>query len=759
MPRNLFVLSVLSLVLIALGLLVSSTPSHAQGSMGAVTVKGNERIETETVLSYMDVRPGDPMGPETLDRIIKSLFRTGLFADVSARQVGNGVEIFVVENPVINEIAFEGNSKIKDEDLLAEVQLRPRHVFTRARVQSDVTRLYDLYRRSARFSASIEPKIIKLEQNRVNLVFEINEGAVTKVDSVRFVGNRRFGDDQLRSEISTKESRWYSFLSADDRYDPDRLSYDQELLRKFYLSQGYADFRVVSAIAELSQSRDVFFITFTVEEGKRYKVGKVDIRSALRGLDPNVLKSDVSFRSGDWYDAGEVQKTVDDMTKTLGDLQFAFAVVRPQIDRDPSQEALNIAFVVEESPKVYVERIDIHGNTRTLDKVIRREMDLDEGDPFSRTKLAKSEQDIRDLDYFEAVEIKPGPGSAPDKTVIDIGVAEKSTGELSVGAGFSTSDGPLADLKIRERNFMGRGQMVDFSTTVSGERTEFDASFTEPYFLDRDLSAGVDAFHITRDLQSESSYDQRRTGGGVRLGYPLSEKWRQSLRYQIENNDIRNVSSTASRYIREQEGTRVTSAISQRLTYDDRDSKLFPTDGLLSWLDAEVAGLGGDARYVSGKLGSSWYHPLFETWVFNALGEVGAIAGYSDEDIAINERFFIGGNSLRGFKKAGIGPRDLLTDDALGGNLYYRGSVEVTFPLSEDLGLKGHTFSDFGSLWSLDNISGPDVVDENALRGAAGVGLSWRSPMGPIRIDLAQPYLKEDYDQKESFRFSFGTRF
>jgi outer membrane protein insertion porin family len=757
MSRNLFFRSVV--LLGALVVCVWASAASAQGVLRGVTVKGNERIETETILSYMDVRPGDAMGPDALDRIIKSLFRTGLFADVSARQTGDGMEVTVVENPVINEIAFEGNSKIKDEDLLSEVQLRSRHVFTKTKVQSDVARLYDLYRRSARFSASIEPKIIKLEQNRVNLVFEINEGAVTKVDSIRFVGNRRFGDDQLRGEISTKESHWYSFLSADDRYDQDRLAYDQELLRKFYLSQGYADFRVVSAVAELSQSRDAFFITFTVEEGKRYKVGKVDIRSSLRGLDPALLKPDVSFRSGDWYDAGEVQKTVDDMTKTLGDLQYAFAVVRPGVEPDPSQEALNIVFEVAESPKVYVERIDIHGNTRTLDKVIRREIALDEGDPFSRTKLAKSEQNIRDLDYFETVAVKPQPGSTPDKTVLDVGVAEKSTGELSVGAGFSTSDGPLADLKIRERNFLGRGQMVDFSTTVSGERTEFDTSFTEPYFLDRDLSAGVDAFHVTRDLQSESSYDQRRTGGGLRLGYPLSEKWRQSLRYQIESNDIRNVSDNASRYIREQEGSRVTSAVSQRLTYDNRDSTLFPTDGLLSWLDMEVAGLGGDARYVSGKLGSSWYHPVFETWVFNLLGEVGGVTGYSDEDVAINERFFIGGNSLRGFKKSGIGPRDLVTDDALGGNLYYRGSAELTFPLSEELGLKGHTFSDFGSLWSVDNVSGPDVVDENALRAAAGLGLSWRSPMGPIRIDLAQPFLKEDYDQKESFRFSFGTRF
>lgn len=758
MRRNLFQ-SLFVFPLIAGVFLVCWGVAHAQGVVRDVKVVGNERIEPETVLSYMDVRPGDPLNPETMDRIVKSLYRTGLFADVSVRQTGESLEVRVVENPVINEIAFEGNDKIKDEDLLAEVQLRPRQVFTRTKVQSDVTRLYDLYRRSARFSASIEPKIIKLGQNRVNLVFEIKEGSVTKVDSIRFVGNRRFGDDQLRSEISTKESHWYSFISADDRYDPDRVSYDQEMLRKFYLSQGYADFRVVSAIAELSQSRDSFYITFTVEEGPRYKIGKIDINSSLKGFDPDVLKEDVRFSSGDWYDATDVQKTVDDMTKTLGDLQYAFAVVKPRISRDPAITALNISFDVAESPKVYVERINIHGNTRTLDKVIRREIALDEGDPFSREKLAKSEQDIRDLDYFETVDVKPGPGSAPDKTIIDVGVSEKSTGELSVGAGFSTSDGPLADFKIRERNFLGKGQQVDFSTTISGDRTEFDTSFTEPYFLDRDLSAGVDAFHVTRDFQSESSYDQRRTGGGLRLGYPLSEKWRQSLRYQIENNDIRNVRSDASRYIRDQEGTRVTSAVSQRLTYDDRDSSLFPTDGIYSWLDAEVAGVGGDAHYVSGKIGSSWYHPVLETWVFNALGEIGAVTGYSGEGVAINDRFFIGGNTLRGFEKSGVGPRDLGTDDALGGNLYYRGSFELTFPVSEDLGLKGHTFSDFGSLWSLDDVSGVDIVDESSLRASGGIGVSWRSPMGPIRIDLAQPFLKKDYDKKENFRFSFGTRF
>ncbi len=730
-------------------------------SIGQIRIVGAQRIEPDTVLTYMDVHVGDKMTQDTLDKALKSLFATGLFSDVTLRQSGHVLEVNIVENPIINEIAFEGNDRIKDEELLAEIQLRPRQVFTRNKVQSDVNRLYQLYRRQGRFSINIDPKIITLDQNRVNLVFEISEGAVTKVRSIRFVGNKRYSDDELRAEVSTKESRWYRFISTDDRYDADRMSYDQELLRRFYLAQGYADFQVISAVAELSKNHSSFLVTFTVEEGVRYKVGNVSIQSALQHFNADTLKQYVKLKAGDWYDASAVQSIIDKMTDALGDMQYAFVSVKPEVNRNREARTVDIVFRISETPRVFVERIDIHGNVRTMDKVIRREMKVAEGDPFSRSKISKSEQKIRDLDFFEKVTVTPTQGSAPDKTIVDVEVEEKSTGELSVGAGFSTSDGPLADTRITERNLLGKGQQLQLGATVAGKRTEFDLSFTEPYFLERDFSAGFDLYHTTRDLQSESSYDQKRTGGALRFGYPLSEKWRQTLRYQLESNEITNVDSDASLFILGQEGNRVTSAVSQGLTYDSRDSTLFPTEGTYGWLVTTAAGLGGDAKYLSGKLGASHYYPITEKWIFNLLGEVGAMSELGDDGIRINERFLLGGDTLRGFKNAGIGPRDLTTNDALGGTYFYRSTAEFSFPigLPEEMGVKGHTFTDLGSLWEANETTGINVADESSLRAAAGAGVSWRSPLGPVRADLSFPYVKESYDKEEAFRFSFGTRF
>lgn len=760
--------SLFSLLTFALVLAVSVPFARAEeaatGGGGVplreIRVIGAERIEPSTVATYMDIRKGDALNDESIDRALKSLFGTGLFADVSMAQRSDVLEVKVVENPIINEIAFEGNKRITDESLQSEVQLRPRQVFTRGKVQSDVSRIYQIYQRSGRFAAKVEPKIIKLDQNRINLVFEIDEGAITKVDSIRFVGNKRFSDSSLRNVITTHESRWYNFLTNTDQYDQDRMAYDQEQLRKFYLGQGYADFRVVNAEAEMSPDRESFFVTYTVEEGERYKVGKNTISSALRDFDANKLQKLITLKSGDWYSADEVEATVDAITKELGNQQYAFVTVRPDVQRNRSDMTVDVAFQISETPRVFVERIDIHGNMRTQDKVIRREMLLIEGDPFNRGLLAKSEQRLRNLGFFEKVNIRNLPGSAPDKTVLDIEVAEQSTGEVSIGAGFSTSDGPLADLRLQERNFLGKGQDVSLSTTIAGQRTEFDFSFTEPYFMNRDISAGFDAFHITRDLQDESSYDQKRTGAGLHMGYPLSEHWRQTLRYRFEQNEISNVQDDASRYIQDQEGQRVTSAISQRLTYDTRDSTQVPTDGMLYWLDGEFAGVGGDASYVSAKTGASYFVPVTKSVIFNLLGEGGAITGLSN-DVEINERYFVGSSNLRGFARSGIGPRDITTDDALGGNLFYRGTAELTFPLGlpKEYGVLGHGFTDIGSLWSVDEAASPDIMDKSSLRGAAGVGVSWQSPLGPIRLDVAAPYMKEDFDKTETVRFNFGTRF
>ncbi len=742
-------------------IILTAVPSSWAATVREIKVAGTERIEPATVMSYLELKQGDEASQEALDSALKGLFATGLFADVTLSESNGVVTVNVVENPVINVIAFEGNDEIKDEELQAEIQLRSRQVFTRTKVQEDVARLYEIYRRKGQYSAEIEPKVIKLDQNRVNLVFEISEGPVTDISTIRFVGNERFSDDELRSEMTSQEARWYNFLTTADRYDPDRLSFDQEKLRQFYLKEGYADFRILSAVSELSQDKKNFYITMTVDEGERYKVNDIRVNSQIRNLDPASLTDQVSFKVTDWYNAEEVKNSVDLMTKKLGDMQYAFVTVVPDVVRNRDHKTVDIVFNINESPRVFVERVDINGNVRTLDKVVRRQVELVEGDPFNRTKLAKSEQEIKDLGYFEKVDVKTLPGSAPDKTVIDVNVAEQSTGELSVGAGFSTADGPLADFRIRERNLLGKGQDLTLATTIAGKRSEFDLSFTEPYFMDRDIAAGVDLFHITRDQQDESSFDQKRTGGGLRLGYPLSENLRQTLRYRIEQNEIDNVDSDASRFIRDQEGQRFTSAISQRLAYDDLDSKLFPTDGYSLWLDTEFAGLGGDAKYVSGKAGAAYYYPVSKGWVFNLLGEGGAIKGVMDEKVRINERYFLGNNTFRGFEKAGIGPRDEVTGDALGGNYFYRGTAELTFPLGfpEEMGIAGHLFNDIGSLWELEDGNQAGVQDEASLRAAAGIGASWRSPFGPVRVDLAAPYIKEDFDKDELFRFSFGTRF
>lgn len=753
--------SFLTFLFVLISLCFIAAPNAYAAKVRKISIIGAQRIEQETILAYMNLKPGDTITQQSLNEGLKSLFSTGLFADVTLAEKNGVIEVNVVENPIINQIAFEGNKRIEDEALSAETRLRPRQVFTRTKVQSDVTRLYQVYRRSGRFSATIEPKVIRLDQNRLNLVFEIDEGPITKVSSIHFIGNDRFDDDRLRSEITTKEERWYRFFSSNDRYDPDRLSYDQELLRRFYLSEGYADFRILSSNAELSEDKTNFFLTISLEEGDRYKIGDISIDSHLKHFDANQLKDLIQFNSGDWYNAQALQDTVDKMTERLGDLQYAFVSIQPDAKRNREEKLVNITFRISETPRVFVERINIHGNSRTLDKVIRRELTLVEGDPFNRSKLERSEQKIRNLGFFENMEIKTLPGSAPDKTVIDVSVSEQSTGELSVGAGYSTADGPLADLRITERNFLGKGQEVVLAGTLAGDKSELDFSFTEPYFLNRDLSAGIDLFHITKDLQDESSYDQKRMGGALRVGYPLSEHWRQTLRYRIEQNEITDVQDDASYIIRAQEGERVTSAISQRLTYDIRDSVLFPTRGYNLWFDTEMAGLGGNAKYVSGRVGASWYYPVLDSVVFNLLGETGAITGIMDEDVKVNERFFLGGSTLRGFERAGVGPRDTSTQDSLGGNFFYRGSAEFSFPIGfpEELGVKGHAFSDFGSVWDIDEQMTSNIQDESSLRAAAGLGISWRSPFGPIRVDYALPYMDEDYDEDEAFRFSFGTRF
>jgi outer membrane protein insertion porin family len=730
------------------------------GTVRDIRVEGIQRIEASTVRSYLTIQPGDPFDPDRIDRSLKALFNTGLFADVNLKRQGDVLVVAVVENPIINRIAFEGNKRIEKENLEKEIQLRPRVVYTRTRVQNDVQRIQDIYRRQGRFAATVEPKIIQLDQNRVDLVFEINEGARTGVRGITFVGNEKFSDGSLRESIQTKETTWWRFLSSDDNYDPDRLAYDRDLLRRFYLKEGYADFRVISAVAELTPDREAFFITFTIEEGERYKFGKVDVKTQLKQVDPALLAEVMSTKEGDWYNAQEVENTITKLTNAVGDLQYAFVDIRPRITRNRETQTVDITYEVAEGPRVFVDRIDINGNVRTLDKVIRREMLLSEGDPFNTSKLKRSEQRIKDLGYFERVNITTVETSVPDRSAINVEVAEQSTGEISIGAGFSTSDGPLGDFSIRERNLLGRGQDLRLGATISGKRQEYDISFTEPYFMDRDMSAGVDLYRVRRNYQNESSFNEKNTGFALRLGFPLSEHLRQRVYYQLQDTLIEEVPSTASKWVQEQKGERLTSLIGQELTYDMRNSKLTPTDGYYIRLTNDVAGLGGSVRFLRNRLAAGYYVPLgAESWVLSTSGEIGYILGMGQK-VALADRFFIGGDTLRGFNTAGIGARDKTTGDALGGTRYARASVEMSFPfgLPEEFGLLGHAFTDVGTLGK-SGISDPIVQENESIRVSVGTGVSWKSPFGPIRLDLALPLRKESYDKKELIRFSFGTRF
>lgn len=749
---------------LVVGLLAAAAPALAQdsGRVRQIVVQGTQRIEVETVKSYMAIAEGDPYDADRVDRSLKTLYNTGLFADVTIHHQGDMVVVRVVENPIINRIAFEGNKRIKEEELTQETQLRSRVVYTRTKVQNDVKRILDLYRRNGRFAATIEPKIIQLEQNRVDLVFEINEGEPTYVKRINFVGNHKYSDSRLREVLMTKEERWYRFFSTDDTYDPDRVTYDRELLRRFFLKHGYADFRVVSGVAELTPDREGFFITFTVEEGDRYKFGEATLNANLRDLKADDLKPILTSVPGDWYNADQVEDIVQKLTDSLGSRGYAFVDVKPQITRDRDTKTINIAYDISEGPRVYVERIDISGNVRTLDKVIRREFKLVEGDAFNTAKLRRSRQRVKDLNFFEKAEVTNIPSeTAPDRTIIKVDVQEKSTGELSFGVGWSTIAGPLAEVSMRERNLLGRGQDVRATASVGTTQNQMVFSFTEPYFLDRQLATGFDLFATTRELQDESSYDSNSIGGSVRAGYQISENLRQDWKYTLKRDQVENVSSTASTFIREQMGTSILSSIQQTLLWDYRDSKVEPTEGYFFRLNNELAGFGGDQKFVRNNLGGGQYFPLAEQVVLGLTGNVGVITGFGDDKIRITERYFLGGDTLRGFASAGVSPRDKTTDDALGGLWQYAGSAQVKFPLGlpDELGFGGQVFTDFGSIGETENYTAGSINQASSVRVSVGAGVTWKSPMGPVAVDIGFPLMKESFDERELFRFNFGTRF
>ncbi len=745
----------------------SSTPQLAQveegGTIQAISVVGSQRIEPDTVRSYLTVQQGDKFSNDALDKSLKALFATGLFADVGFRRDGDRLVVRVVENPIINRIAYEGNKKFDEKKLNDEVQLRPRTVYTRTRVQADLKRILELYRRAGRFAATVDPKIIQLSENRVDVVFEINEGKPTKIDSINFVGNHVFSNQDLQEVVSTKESHWWRFFSNADSYDPDRLTYDQELLRKFYLSNGYADFRVSSAIAELTPDRTAFIISFRIEEGARYKFGKVGITVALKDVKPESLKPLLTMKPGDWYNATQVENVQDAITDALGDRGYAFVATEPDLTRNSTTHTIDLTYQVGEGPRVYVERIDITGNVRTLDRVIRREFPIAEGDAFSNSKMKKAKQNLDNLGFFKKADITNVPGSAPDRTILKTAVQEQSTGEFTVGTGFSTSEGILGNASVHESNLLGRGLDARLSATVAQYAKLFEFSFTNPYFLDRPIAAGFDLFDSNTNYSSYSNYSFSSLGATARFGFQVIPDLRATYNYTVRDDKLSDiVDSSISPYILAQEGTRIASSVGQTLLWDKRDNRLDPTSGYYIQLDTSFAGLGGTVRYIRNVADVGYFYPIAPKWVLRLSGEGGAVQGLGKR-VNIQDSFFLGGDNLRGFADAGVGPHDLSTDDALGGHRYYAGTVQLSVPLGlpEELGIGAHVFTDFGSLQSptIPSVANPDPYsNSSALRVASGIGFSWKSPMGPIAIDLGVPVIKKLGDKTEVFRVNFGTR-
>ena len=675
-------------------------------TIAQIRLEGNQRVEEETVLSYLQFSRGDEFDPEKIDNSIKVLFQTGLFADVQMFQRGSTLVIKLEENPLINQVNFEGNSEIDDAALAKEVEVRERMIFTKARVQSDTQRVLALYQKSGFYNVRVAPKLIRLPENRVNLVFEVTEGSETTVKTIGFTGNEAFSDGALRDIIGTQETSWWNFFQKNNTYDPDRLEYDKELLRRHYLKHGYADFNVISADVQLSPNGDYFEIAFAVEEGPRYTIADVAVNIGDTNLDPERLKEVIKTGVGDDYNATKVDRTVENLALEASRQGYVFAKVEPKVDRNVGQGSLNISYNIVEGRRAYVEQIIIEGNTRTLDEVIRRELLIYEGDAFNRTLVERARRRLTALDFFEKIDFQEEDGSAPDKINLIVAVTEKSTGKISFSIGYSTVEQVVGSVELSERNLLGRGQYVKLNTTLSFKRQQIDFSFTEPYFMGMPILAGFDLFAKKTQNTSTSDFETSDVGGALRTGFKLDELSSVGFKYTIAFRDVSGIDATkSSPAIIAQEGSSIKSSVGATYTWDDLDNPIRPTLGFRGQLESEIAGLGGDAYF--GRLEArGWYFlPLYEESIVLKLeGNAGHIEGFNSNGVRLQDRFFKGAESFRGFAQSGVGPRQIGNDgdtDAIGAESYAIATAELTFPvgLPEQWGIEGAAFTDFGTVF------------------------------------------------------------
>ncbi|MEO6945597.1 MAG: outer membrane protein assembly factor BamA [Nitrobacter sp.] len=727
-----------------------SSPAVAQ-TLSSISVEGSRRVELETIRSYFKPDASGRLDQASIDDALKALIETGLFQDVKINRVGGRLVVSVVENPVINRVAFEGNKKVKDEQLTAEIQSKPRGTFSRPMVQSDVQRIVEVYRHSGRYDVTVTPEIVEQPNNRVDLIFTVSEGGKTGVKSIEFVGNHAFSSYRLKDVIKTHESNFLSFLAGGDTYDADRVEADRDLLRRYYLKHGYADVQVVAALTEYDPGRHGFLVTFKIDEGQQYRVGSVTFQSSIASLDGNSLRSFSRVNVGALYNAEALEKSVEEMQVEASRRGYAFAVVRPRGDRNFEAHTVSIVFAVDEGPRTYIERINIRGNTRTRDYVIRREFDISEGDAYNRSLVDRAERRLKNLDFFKTVKITTEPGSSSDRVILDVDVEDKSTGDFSVSGGYSTTDGALAEVSVSERNLLGRGLFAKASVQYGQYARGYSLSFVEPYLLDYRVALGLDFYQREQLANSYISYNVKTLGFSPRLGFGLREDLTLQLRYSIFRQEIslpsflqncNNLTTNGLPYnpspaflnsigqfnpnnptlgcysdgeaslpIRQElaGGATLTSALGYTLTYNTLDNNKNPTDGLLVDFRQDFAGVGGDVSYLKTAIDAKYYQPLVSDLVglIHLQGGILNNVGLDDGQPGIRmlDNFQMGPNLVRGFQPNGIGPRDinyLSTMDALGGTKYWGASVELQMPfwfLPKEVGLKGAVYADAGSLW------------------------------------------------------------
>ena len=731
---------------------------NVDDTISKVIIEGNQRVEYDTVISYINLSSGDLFDPDKLNRALKSLFSTGFFSDVKIIRDNSILIIKVIENPIINRVVFEGNKEIEDDVLEAEVSLKSRNLFTRTKIQDDVERILSLYRNEGSFSSKVKPKIISLPQNRVDVIFEIYEGENTIINSVTFNGNYEYSDRRLRDIIITRQTRWYSILSSGDRYDPQQLVVDESLLREFYKNSGYADVEIKSAVAQLDRNKEGFNIIFTISEGKKYNYGQIKILSNINDIDTDLIFKNLIIDEGDTYSAGKIEKTIKFITNLVNEQGFPFTETVPEVERINKSNKIAVIFRINESDKKYINKISIIGNDRTLDKVIRRKIRLAEGDAFVPSLVARSKTLIGNLGFFSSLNIMEVPSTKLGYTDIVVEVSETSTGEVSFGGGYSSQAGGILNLGVTEKNFLGRGQRVAINSKFSQRESDYTASFSEPNLFNRDLYSSFNIYNNSVD-HKESRYDLKRQGLNISGSFSLSEYWRQSVRYSLENRDL-TTRDGVSASIRAEQGQTALSELSTSISVDTTNNSMAPSAGYDVSLASALAGIGGDKQFIRIGNNGNYYKSFNDESIILGFGYNSGIIIGLGQDILISDRYFLGGNSFKGFDQSGVGPRDSTSKDSLGGNLYYTGTIKATFGigLPPELGVRGNWYTTFGSLTGIDKNTAA-YKDDGSIRLSTGVGVSWNSPFGPISIIISEALLKEDYDITEAVSFGVGTKF